>query len=95
MDNELQWEYEAVNVLNAMKRLIDNEDFKRIFMDGYMKEDLVQLGLNVANVPLERRKFLEEQMLARGVFRQYIDGIITSGLEAEKAINEAEQEGEE
>lgn len=95
MNEGLEYEYDAVNKGTAMSRLLENDDFKLLFLDGFIKDDLIYLGLNVANVPTEKRVALQEQMLARGIVKQYIDGMITQGIEARRIIEEASQEGEE
>jgi hypothetical protein len=91
MLEEMQYEQQALSDMQAMSRLLNNEDFVKLFTDGYLKEDLIFLGLNLVNNTIESRVKTTEQVIARGIFKQYIDGIITSGIQAQEAINEAAQ----
>lgn len=93
--SELEYEYRALNDMRKMEKLLKNKDFKDLFIDGFMKEDLQFLGLNVANTPADSRNKLVEQMLARGILKQYIDGIIVAGKSAEEAVAEYENGGQE
>ena len=87
----MQYEQQALSDMQAMSRLLNNEDFIKLFTEGYLKEDLIFLGLNLVNTPFDNRVKVQEQVIARGVLKQYIDGIITSGVQAQEAINEVSQ----
>jgi hypothetical protein len=96
MPEELAYEVDAVNQSNRLRRLFENEDFNLLFTEGYMKEDMIQLAHNFGAQAGERTK-LAEQMIARNVFKGYVDGILTAGFAAERTIrefNEDQREGE-
>lgn len=91
---DLQYEYDAVNRMQSISRLLKNKDFKSIILEGFLKDDFIYLGLNFANTPKEKRDFLAEQLLARGIFKQYLDGIISEGISANETIAQYSQEVE-
>jgi len=87
---ELQYEREAVNRMQQLGRLLKNKDFKSLFVEGYLKDDFIYLGLNLATLPADKRESIQEQVMARGIFKQYIDSIITAGQYAQNTIDEEE-----
>ena len=91
MDSEeLEYLNADIEIANAMNKLLNNKDFKKVFLDGFFKADMVQLGMNFTNVLPEKRGLIVEALLARGILRQYIDGIITSGVSAKSQLEESE-----
>jgi hypothetical protein len=89
---ELEFLQSEVSLAESMNKLLSNKDFKKIFIEGYLKEDMVQIGYNFTNIKPDNRQLLVENLLARGIFKQYIDSIISSGLKAKETIelNEGE-----
>ena len=87
---ELQYEREAVNRMQQLGRLLKNKDFKSLFVEGYLKDDFIYLGLNLATLPADKRDAIQEQVMARGIFKQYIDSIVTAGQYAQNTIDEEE-----
>lgn len=93
--SELAYEYEAVNTARAMGRLLENEDFQKIFVKDFMEESLVFLGYNFASNPQSRNEYAE-QIIARKHLRDFIDSIMQNGVSAQKAIDYVElNQGEE
>jgi hypothetical protein len=92
--DDMTYEYNALNEGEAMTRLLNNADFNKIFVDGFLKDDLVQLGYNFASQSNMRSEYAE-QIIARKHFRDYINTLITTGLQAKDTIeNNQYQEGE-
>jgi hypothetical protein len=89
---ELEFLQAELSLAESMNKLLGNKDFKKIFIEGFMKEDMVQIGYNFTNIKPENRQLLVENLLARGIFKQYIDSIISAGLKAKSNIelNEGE-----
>jgi hypothetical protein len=89
---ELEFLQNEVALAESMTKLLNNKDFKKIFIEGFLKEDMVQIGYNFTNIQPEKRQLLVENLLARGILKQYIDSIITSGVNAKQSIELAEGE---
>ena len=87
---ELEYLNQTVKDGEAMDKLLKNKDFNRLFIEGFIKEDMVQLGMNITNMPAEKRPHLTEAMLARGIFKQYMDAILSAGSSAKQQLNEME-----
>lgn len=94
MGKDLEYEYDALEKGNAINRLLENEDFKTLFIEGFLKDDLIYLGLNMVNVQSDKRISLQEQLVSRGIVKQYIDGLIVQGIEAKRIIEESEGNNE-
>jgi hypothetical protein len=94
MPEDLEYENYAVNRMEKMARLYENPDFKELFIDGYMTEDMIQLGHNFGSNPSSRSNIAED-FVARSKFKSYIDGIFTEGVSARKTIIESQMEGDE
>lgn len=90
MENELQWEYHALNRFEAMKRLFENKDFNELFFEDYMKESLIQLSYNFGAQPSSRNDYAE-QITSRTHFRNFIDAVIADGMQAQKVIEQSNQ----
>ena len=92
---ELEYEYKAKELKDAMVRLLENKDFKKIFTDEFMHDSLVQLGYNFGS-QANMRNNIAEQITARTYVKQFIDGIIVDGFQAEQIIEDttAEMKGE-
>jgi hypothetical protein len=91
-NEELAYLNDAISTAESMDKLLRNKDFKKIFIEGYIKDDMVQLGMNITNLPSEKRNHIVEAMLARGIFKQYIDGLMSTGINAKQQL---EQDGED
>ncbi len=60
--------------MDSMKRLLENEDFRLVFMDGYLRESLIELmyreGVKESNINI---------MNARKIFSDFMYGVIEEG----------------
>lgn len=84
----------------AMNRLLENPDFKKVFLDGYIKSDLEILVSNMAKIKPESRVGVQEQLISRANFRAYCNNVMDTALSAksdleELALLEQEQKEEE
>jgi len=101
-DNELveiNSEEEAIQSLQklesnarAMLRLYENEDFKLLFENGFIKDWAVTQTNNIAVYQPERRVRVMEQMLGRSIFKQYCEDIIEKGRMAKDTLRQIEEE---
>ena len=79
----------------ALERLLDNNDFKELFLDSYLDEDLKGLTRTLAMSRGERREFIQEELMARGRFGLYLENIANDGVGAVATINEISKRREE
>jgi hypothetical protein len=90
---DMTYEYEALNMGESMTRLLNNADFNKIFVDGFLKDDLVQLGYNFASNANMRNEFAE-QIVARKHLRDYINVLISTGVQAKETIENIQYQSE-
>ena len=76
----------------AMLRLYDNEDFKLLIENGFIKDWAITQTNNVATYQPERRVRVIENMLARSIFKQYCEDIIEKGRIAIDTLRQIEEE---
>ena len=80
----------------AMSRLLENPDFKKIFIEGYIKSELELLVSNLARTKPESRNGIQEQLISRANFRAYCNSLIDNGIKSREELNYInEQEKEE
>lgn len=76
----------------AMLRLQEDEDFKRLFSQGFITDWAVTQTTNVAVYAPERRVRVMEQMLARSIFKQYCEDIVEKGRQAKDTLRQIDEE---
>lgn len=81
-----------IELATKMKKMLENEDFKTLFIDGYIEAYALTSLNNAWMFNGEARVRYVEQILARSYFTRYIDDIITQGNEAIQSIRD-EQSG--
>jgi len=84
-----------VELAEKMKKLLNNEDFKTLFLDGYVEAYAMTSVQNAWMFNGEARVRYVEQILARSYFTRYIDDIINEGNEALMSIREEQIENQE
>lgn len=84
-----------VELAEKMKKLLNNEDFKTLFLDGYVEAYVMTSVQNAWMFNGEARVRFVEQTLARSYFTRYIDDIIGEGNEALMSIREEQIENQE
>jgi len=76
----------------AMLRLQENEDFKLLFENGFIKDWAVTQTNNMSVYHPERRVRVMENMLARSIFKQYCEDIIDKGRSAIETLKQIEED---
>ena len=74
----------------ALTRLQENEDFKRIFVEKFLKAFAITNAQNFAYFDRDARARSLEQIAARGVFTRFQDEILNDGAQAEEEIKTIE-----
>lgn len=83
---------EAVAKRDALSKLNKNKDFKKIFIEGYLKDEAVRLAhiSGDSNFKQYESEILEA-IKAISHFRQYCENLLLAGDHAEQAIVQHEQ----
>lgn len=84
---------ETVERSKAVGRLIKNKDFKKVVLDGYFEKEAVRLVLLKSDPnwqSAEAQKDIENQMIAIGGFRNYLNTINQLGQMAANALADDE-----
>lgn len=79
---------EEIENANAMKRLLNNNDFKLIFNTDTFKEDTVRL-CSLFAVHDVNQELLIKQLTFYAMFNKYIDNVISIGKVAESNLEAA------
>ena len=83
----------AVEESNALERLRNNKDFKKVILEGYFKEEairLVHLKADPSMQSLDSQKSIVSQLDAIGSFSAYLTHTLQRGAMASKQIESDE-----
>lgn len=89
---------QIVELGNSLERLIHNQDFKKVIMDGYFKQEairLVHLKSDASMQKPETQSSINKQMDAIGSLNQYFQVISHQASLAVKAISADEEARDE
>jgi len=64
----------------AMGRLLDNEDFQKVFETRFIEDYALSQMANLASYNQATREHVMEKMIARSVFKTFIDDTIQAGM---------------
>ena len=83
---------------NAMERLSNNRDFKKVIVEGFFEKEAIRLvhlksDFNMQNP--EAQASIASQMDSIGNLAQYFNKVINQGMLAEKAIQSDEETRDE
>jgi hypothetical protein len=83
---------ELVSIGESMDRLLRNEDFRKVFLDRYLKEDVINEGLGLSRIPADRRQLAVDRLMARGFFHSFVNEIIEQAISARDYLSTLEGE---
>lgn len=89
---------ELVNLNTSLQRLRNNRDFKKVFLDGFFKDEAVRLVHLKADPSMQTPEYqaaILKQMDGIGAIRSYFDMIEHQGQMAAQAIEADEEALEE
>jgi hypothetical protein len=84
----------AVAMRDALLKLKKNREFKKIFEEGYFKDEAARLARAIANYEMQdeiNQRALDEQFRAIGHVQNYMLTIIQAGNNMEALIEEHEE----
>lgn len=78
---------------DAVKRLLDNVDFKAVVLDHWFKDEVVRLGHLVSDPQLteQQRACVQRDLEAIGGFRRYLQTLEMFGFQAAQSLEEHEE----
>ena len=86
---------EQVALKDAVIKLSNNKDFKKVVNEGYFEKQASRLVLLKADPNMQdekSQKELDNSIIAIGYFRQYLSSLVQLGYQAEREILSAEEE---
>jgi len=84
-----------VELGRGMERLLENKDFKEIFLERFLKSELEAITANLAKRKPEDRLSLVEQLVTRANFREYVNHVIASAQQAVQMLADIDMEEKE
>lgn len=89
---------ESIALADALDRLHKNKDFKKVFLDGYMKEEASRAVLLRADPALttdRQRQEVDDIITGIGNFRLYLSKIYKVAMMAERSIEDSKRTRQE
>jgi len=87
---ELEQLHENVALGEAMNKLLNNKQFKKLFMEMYVEDGSKFLVDNMCVA--KNREMISEQFLARSWFKKHINDVIANGMASEETLKEIQEE---
>lgn len=60
---------------DELQKLYKNKSFKKLILEGYLDTGSIKLTDNLCKVKPENKEFLVEEMMARSLFRNFLNNI--------------------
>jgi len=60
---------------DELQKLFKNKSFKRLIVDGYLDTGSIKLTNALSKVKPEQKEFIVEEMMARSLFRNFLNNI--------------------
>jgi hypothetical protein len=83
-----------VQLRNTFRKLQEHSAFKEVFDDGYFRDHAIALVYAKGDFSMsapDRQKALDNDIMAIGSLRTYLNSIIQQGNMAEQSLNELEK----
>lgn len=94
LDQRVRDEKRTIDLGQSLTRLLNNRDFKKVILDGYLKEEAIRL-VSVKQAPNVQSKEAQESILrqidAIGCFQDYLREVERQVQGAIKSIEDAEE----
>lgn len=95
IENLIKAEKGKVAIADSLKRLRNNRDFKKVFLDHYGKDYAAGLVRGKANADLQNdsgQKYVDDQINAISHLFQFMDIALTQGETAAETVRQHEEE---
>jgi hypothetical protein len=80
---------EIVEFKNSIERLNTNEDFKKVFLDGYFTKEAARIAQAIVNNELQddvEQRIITDQFKSIGHVQNYLNTALVTGRQTESAI---------
>ena len=84
-DQEEKSNEEKISLEEALYRLINNQDFNKIFLVGYLQNETLKYMYDLARTNNSNREEIQEVLMGISRFNQYIEQVFRNGEIARKA----------
>ncbi len=94
LENQINELKAVVNNGAAIRMLKENSQFQTVVLEGYLNNESIRLVTLVShpNLSAEQRADVQNQIIGIGAFRRFMDVQLTLAGNAERAIQQAEEE---
>ena len=89
---------DAINMHESLKKLIKNKDFKRVILDGYIKEEAIRLVQLKADLSMQKPEYQEDidnRILSIGYLNRYFQFLESIGSQALVSLEDSQNAREE
>lgn len=98
LDHRIKESKRTIDLGQSLDRLLNNRDFKKIIIDGYLREEAIRL-VNVKQEPQVQSQAAQDSIIrqidAIGCFHDYLREVSRQADQALKSLEDSEQMREE
>jgi hypothetical protein len=84
--NEIETLYEDVDMGKALDTLLQNRNFKKVILDGYISGGSEMLVKNLVKIPTDQRSIVMERMIGISRFNQHLESIVERAENAKETL---------
>ena len=95
MDMTMKQAEEAIKLKEAVIKLFNNREYKRVFEDGYFKAEAMRLPLALVDDEMQdevEQRIIKEKIAAIGHLHVYMNSAIALGNQVEASLEAQEKE---
>jgi len=98
LEVDIELAKEKVALGDSLLRLHYNEDFKKVFVENLLRDEASRVVIALADPNMQRddlRRYFHNMIITIGHLKQYMNGVLITANQAEKAIEDAEEARQE
>ncbi|RLA59457.1 MAG: hypothetical protein DRQ78_10605 [Epsilonproteobacteria bacterium] len=92
---EIDNRQDQINNAEAMQRLVDNDDFKKLFNEIFIEAFAITNTYNFANYDDDTKRRTIEKMAARSHFTNFVEDVLNEGRAAIVSLHEEQDDAKE
>lgn len=89
LDAHIKQAQKMVDLGNALERLRNNKDFKKVIAEGYFEHEAIRLVHLMSDGNMQAQEIqtsIHKQMIAVGMFRDYLETLATRADMARRSV---------
>ena len=89
LESNIKLAQKIVDMGDALDRLRNNRDFKKVIGDGYFEQEAIRLVHLMSDSNMQSPEFqqsIHKQMIAVGMFREFLETLATRANMARRAV---------